>query len=347
MMNVFYIPDFTIQGIGFNALNKSRDDLHQIYRKLGFLPFSEKTMTLNDEKVRYFAANNEILGDYVNRMIHIIDERCEKDDRLLLDFPFAIKFTGYSKIISYAVSKGVKIVMFIHDLDGIRFRNPMMNLYDASTMDMAHCLISATHGMTDLLRNGFHVSERVRIVNYDYWDYLCKDKLNQKEKALICFAGNLAKSTFLSKIPPILIDAGFNLYGKGMTKEYKGKHCGEYPPEKLVDKLDGRFGLVWDGKSEKTCSGNFGKYLKYNTSHKFGLYMASAKPVIVWKGSSLSDLVIQKKVGVAVSSLEEVPETLSSLTVSDYLEMKENVLNIRKEVIAGDHLSRVVLDALR
>lgn len=345
-MRVFYIPDFYVTGVGYNALNKSRSDLLKIYERLKFIPLTSKEITLNDEKVKYFASNNKVLGDYVDEMINLMDQKCVPGDCLLLDFPFAIKFTGYGKIVSYAVSIGMKVVLFIHDLDGIRFSNPIMNMMDASTLDQAYCLISATPGMDKLLREGFRVSEKVRIVDYQYWDYLCEDKLNEKTKALICFAGNLSKSSFLSKIPMPLVREGFNLYGKGMTKAYLGKFCGEYSPEKLIYHLDGKFGLVWDGKSQETCSGNFGKYLRYNTSHKFGLYMATGKPVILWKDSSLADFAVENKLGVAVSSLDEIPYALEKVSVSDYLEMRRNVLKIRKNVITGNHLASVVLDAL-
>jgi hypothetical protein len=346
MSQIFFIPDFHVVGIGFNALNKSRDDLHQIYGALGFLPLTDKKITLNDEKVKYFAANQDVLGDYVDSIITDIDEKCHAGDFLFMDFPFAIKFAGYSKIVSYSKTKGVKVIFFIHDLDGLRFANPLLNFSDSSCLDMAYCLISASPAMDKVLFNTLRVSKTVRIVDYNYWDYLTPEVCNRHWDALLCFAGNLAKSPFLSDIPETLIASGFNLYGKGMQEDYLGDYKGQYAPERLVSVLDGKFGLVWDGKTSTTCSGAVGRYLRINTSHKFALYMAAGKPVIVWKEGTLASIVAREKIGFAVSSLAEIPLLLSSMSGYQYLAMRKEVLRLQKDIITGKHLSRVIQSAM-
>lgn len=345
-MKAFYIPDFHVTNIGYNALNKSREDLHAIYESLGFTPLKSEIITLNDEKIRYFASNRDILGGYVKDLLCRIEKRCRKGDYLFMDFPFAIKFAGYSKIVSYAKSKGMKVVFFIHDLDGIRFRNPLVNRSDSSCLDLGDYRISASKERDKVLYENLNVSRNVKSVNYDYWDYLCPDRINTHRSALVCFAGNLAKSSFLSQLPDNLVQEGVNLYGKGFASGYKGTFCGEYKPEELVSVLDGRFGLVWDGKSAKTCSGNFGKYLRINTSHKFGLYRACGKPVIVWSEGSLSTFVIEKGIGIAVSSLNEILPLIQSLDSYSYVKRTENVKAIRKDVIDGSHLKRVILSTM-
>ncbi|MFA6829166.1 MAG: hypothetical protein WCR67_00440 [Bacilli bacterium] len=346
-MAVFYIPDFHISGTGFNALNKSRDDLHKIYQNLGFQPLLDKKIDLDDRKVKYFASNTKVLGDYIDIVIDALDKRCHDSDFLFMDFPFAIKFAGYSKIVSYARTKGVKVIFFIHDLDGVRFQNMLLNMVDSACLDMAYCLISASSEMDEALSQDLRVSNKIRKVNYRYWDYLTEDIENNNNQALICFAGNLAKSSFISQIPSELISSGLNLYGKGMKETYKGSFKGEFNPQELVKVLDGKFGLVWDGNGSSGCTGNFGKYLKINTSHKFGLYMATGKPVIVWSGSSIADFVIDNRIGIAVNSLNDIAPLLSKVSVSEYLQMKKNILPIRKDVISGLHLSRVILESMK
>lgn len=347
MSKAYYIPDFQIIGIGYNALNKSRDDLHHIYTSLGFIPLYEKKIVLNDEKVKYFASNTKILGDYVSQILNLIEKRCEAGDYLFMDFPFSIKFAGYAKIVSFAKSQGVKVVCFIHDLDGVRFENPLMNMFDSSSLDNAYSLISASDEMNEVLKTTFKLSRKVKIVNYEYWDYLADDYPNNLTDSLICFAGNLQKSSFLSKIPEELLIYGFNLYGKGLQKNYTGRFMGEYDPQELVKVLDGRFGLVWDGKAAETCTGNFGKYLRINTSHKFALYIASSKPVIVWKESPLCQIVEKKRIGFAVSSLYEILPTISKMELNTYYEYRNNVLNLRKDIITGNHLKKVISEAMK
>ena len=164
-MSAFYIPDFHITHIGYNALNKSREDLHHIYESLGFTPLKNEILTLNDEKIQYFASNRDILGGYVNEILGLIEKKCKKGDYLFLDFPFAIKFAGYSKIVSYAKGKGMKIVFFIHDLDGIRFRNPLVNRSDSSCLDRGDYRISASDEMDKVLFDTLKVSKKVKTVN--------------------------------------------------------------------------------------------------------------------------------------------------------------------------------------
>lgn len=346
-MSVYFLPDFHVVHVGYNALNKSRDDLFRIYTDLGFSPLLDEIVTLDNRKVRYFGKNTEILGDYVDKVLKALDEKCHAGDFLFMDFPFAIKFLGFSKIVSYAKALGIKVIFFIHDLDGVRFQLPFVNMSDSACLDLCHCMISASEAMDECLLKTLKVSPRIKKVNYQYWDYLCKDEINEKNSARICFAGNLAKSTFLAKIPPKLLEGGIHLYGKGMAKNYKGEFCGEYTPEDLVDVLDGKWGLVWDGKSQRTCTGNYGKYLKINASHKFGLYMATDKPVIVWNKSPISLFVKEHNIGICVSSLEEAAKILDRISEAAFEEMKRNILSIRKEVITGYHLKKVILESMK
>lgn len=344
---VYFVPDFVIEGVGYNALNKSRKDLLTIYQKLAFVPIVNTQMVLDDKEVKYFARNSKVLGGFVHEVLEAIEQKCKEGDCLLMDFPFAVNFAGYNKIVSYAKAKGTRIIFFVHDLDGIRFNNLFLNMIDSSCLDMADCLITASKRMDEVLFNNLKVSKKVKTINHDYWDYLLlDDTLNQHIDHMVCFAGNLSKSPFLSKLPASFVELGFTMYGKGYLPSYLGDYAGEYDPETLASILDGKFGLVWDGKSAKTCSGGIGKYLKINTSHKFGLYIATGKPVIVWSKGSLAPLVKEKRIGIAVNSLSEAASLLASFDQKEYEEMRENVLMLRKEVINGNHPSKVILSSL-
>ena len=345
MRKLFYIRDFDVSGVGFNALNKSRKDLQQIYESLSFQRLDGKDLTLQDEKFQNLRKNSKALSGYVDSLLDRIDALCSPGDFLFMDFPFAIKFLGFSKLVSYAREKKVKVVFFIHDLDGIRFRNTFLYALDSTCLDMAYSLISASKEMNKVLKESLRISSRPKIVEYEYWDYLAKDIRNTKKKALLCFAGNLSKSTFLSQLPPSLVDRGIFLYGKGMQNNYLGSYQGEFDDDQIVQEIDGLFGLVWDGNSAKSCSGNFGTYLRINASHKFSLYVAAGKPVIVWKESALAKVVKAKKIGIAVSSLDEIPYRISSLSLAEYEKMEENTLHLRTDLITGNHLKKVILSA--
>ena len=62
------------------------------------------------------------------------------------------------------------------------------------------------------------------------------------------------------------------LYGKGFNKNKlkveEGKsvlfYQGAFPSDEIAYNIEANFGLVWDGISTETCSGQYGAYLKYN-----------------------------------------------------------------------------------
>ena len=57
-------------------------------------------------------------------------------------------------------------------------------------------------------------------------------------------------------------------------KDQNVVYKGVYPPDQLPDKIQGGWGLIWDGSSLKGCQGNYGEYLKYNNPHKTSFYIA-------------------------------------------------------------------------
>ena len=69
------------------------------------------------------------------------------------------------------------------------------------------------------------------------------------------------------------------------------KYCGQYKPEELPEKLEGGFGLVWDGDDLGACTGVFGEYMKYNNPHKTSLYLASGLPVIIWEKAAMAKYI--------------------------------------------------------
>ena len=74
---VYFVPDFVIEGVGYNALNKSRKDLLTIYQKLAFVPIVNTQMVLDDKEVKYFARNSKVLGGFVHEVLEAIEQKCK------------------------------------------------------------------------------------------------------------------------------------------------------------------------------------------------------------------------------------------------------------------------------
>ena len=105
-----------------------------------------------------------------------------------------------------------------------------------------------------------------------------------------------------------------------------------------VSKIEGSWGLVWDGDSEETCNGVYGEYLKMNSPHKLSLYIVARLPLIVWKESGLTDYVLKRNLGIAINSLRELPNRLKEITEKDYNYFLTCVDKERLDLINGNHL---------
>jgi hypothetical protein len=105
--------------------------------------------------------------------------------------------------------------------------------------------------------------------------------------------------------------------------------------DELIATAKGHFGLVWDGDSTTTCSGNFGEYLQYNNPHKTSLYLRCGLPVIIWSKAALANFIRENKVGICIDSLEDLEEVLSKVQKEDYAEMKSRALRIRNKLQSG------------
>lgn len=182
------------------------------------------------------------------------------------------------------------------------------------------------------------------------FDYIYKGEPTEIKKSakeyVVIIAGNLdrTKCGFLYKLPEFK-NISFHLYGMNYSGDSNEniKFQGEYPPDELIENLNGHFGLVWDGDTCSTCGGIYGTYLKYNNPHKFSLYLAAGLPVIVWEDSAVASYVKENKIGVCVKRLEDLEKILENIDRSEYLEMVSNVRIVREEIIQGKHLKMAAL----
>ncbi len=111
---------------------------------------------------------------------------------------------------------------------------------------------------------------------------------------------------------------------------------GAKAPNELIEVIaDCTWGLVWDGISIHTCSGLLGTYLRFNNSHKCGLYLAAGLPVIVWEESGMASFINRNKIGICVSSLQEAAETINGMDKETYKMYRLNAQSIRQQISEG------------
>lgn len=90
----------------------------------------------------------------------------------------------------------------------------------------------------------------------------------------------------------------------------------------------------------KTCSGIFGDYLRINNPHKTSLYLACGIPVITWNKAAIAQYVRKNRVGITVSSLDEINEKLKDVSKDEYNLMRKNAKKCSERVRNGYYLKK-------
>lgn len=228
--------------------------------------------------------------------------------------------------------KQVSIISLVHDVEQLRkvYNQPYMRREFNFMLQMADVLIVHNEAMEEFFLNmGI---KRENIIRLGLFDYISSSSPGAKELDVsIIIAGNMdpQKSKYIYKLSQ-LTNVKIHLFGPGYSKKDM-YHCsqshapcayieyhGTYPSELLIEHLEGAFGLVWDGDSLDTCSGETGDYLRFNNPHKLSLYLAAGIPVILWQKAAKAAWVEENRAGILVDSLYEIPDRLQKMTREEY-----------------------------
>ena len=264
---------------------------------------------------------------------------------------FMLSLFYFTKFIF--VIKNIKTILFIHDIEALRWEagNKKLILKEIGIIRKFDYVICHNQKMKSWLVS-YGLDEK-RIFSLNLFDYLIDDKIIWKKRIgnQIAIASNLSvkKSKYVYKLP-IFQDVVFNLYGPNYetcVKQANVHYFGSMVEKELIQKINGKFGLVWDGDSIETCSGNIGHYLQYNNPFKVSMYIAAGLPVIVWDKSALADFVNENNIGITVNNLLSLDFHLKKINEKDYAVMTENVRKLQKKVISGYFLSFVLKEVLK
>lgn len=244
---------------------------------------------------------------------------------------------------------GFKLVCFINDVEFMRMERDAESVAaELKGMAVADVMMVPNENSRRILNSDYGMS--VPMVSVGVWDYLSDGHFasfpesdNACAGGAVAFAGNLDKAPFIGGLGGVPLR--FKIWGSGRKKGEltNVEFMGVEHPELLVRKMGiCAWGLVWDGDSIDTCSGKLGTYLRFNNSHKCGLYLAAGIPLIVWAESGMADFVIKHKVGICVSSLSEAAAVINAMSGMEYAEYKRNVLCVGKKVCRGEYFLRAL-----
>ena len=324
-----------------SAGNKAKIDIEIIMERMGFKNIGVARSYSSNTFVAFITTLYSVLKSFFN--LH-------RGDTLVLQYPLKKYFAIVCKI---AHLRGAKVITVIHDLGSFR-RKALEVKREIERLNNADCIIAHNESMKQwLLQNGC----KAQLLTLGIFDYLSATKAQESATPVkpfeVLYAGALTKrkNTFLYEVGEGMTTYKINLYGFGFNPaEAKGTERIEYkgfvPSDELIATACGDFGLVWDGFSIEACTGSFGEYLQYNNPHKTSLYIRCELPVIIWDKAALAPFIRENNIGLCISSLTELNEKLSALTIEDYVTMKNNVKKISERLADGHYVRTAIKSAI-
>ena len=240
----------------------------------------------------------------------------------------------------------MRIVCFVTDIEGLRDGNSRLLYREMNTFKKLTYFIVHNEAMERWLIKFHPKAISARITFFDYLEPAGYDINRGSIEYSIAFAGFLDKSKFVADLHRVG-NVRFHLYGQ-LTKpmEIHGNiiYHGVFPRKDLLQRMEGAFGLVWDGDSIEGLEGAFGTYLQYNSPNKLSLYILKGLPIIVHKEAASAAIVKQYKIGFSVSSLLEIENYVRGLTEQEYLSMRNNCICLAEMIKSGGCLLAALTD---
>lgn len=321
-----YVVDFVLNK-QLTAGPKARMDVDMILKKEGY-----NMVMLTFSRKQPFNSIKSILSVWY---------KIRNGSDVIVQYPIGNPCSSFALLLLLQI-KHCNISILIHDVESLRGKGSLSYI-EKSCYEKGKLVITHTPNMNDYLAS-FLKAPKLSILGV--FDYLV-DKMPVGKSVRgnqIGFAGNLSKSNFIRNLGDLNCD--FILYGScnsAMKDIFRDNiHYGGCFQQNDLSCLNVDWGLVWDGDEIHSCSGKMGNYLRYNAPHKLSLYIAAEIPVIVWAKSAEKEFVIKHNIGIAIDSLTELSEIVSSVDNLIYMEMKQNVQQLSQRLRSGRMLMEVL-----
>lgn len=261
-------------------------------------------------------------------------------------------FPVYAKmgriLIRWLKKKNVRVICFIADINGLKDGNGELLKKEIGFFRQFDHFIVHNDAMKEWLKK--NVSPQAHTATIEFFDFLTTAVAVQRSVSPeIVFAGNLEKSLFLEKLHLLkgrVSSLHFNLYGTGISEKAKGQvnvtYHGISDPYDLPGKLNGSFGLLWDGDSIGKPGGSLGDYMRYISHHKLSLYILSGLPVILPASAGSAPLVESYRIGFTINDLYELEEKIRSISASEYRQMQANMVPLAEKISRGECLGNAI-----
>ncbi|MGN1262443.1 MAG: galactofuranosyltransferase [Prevotella sp.] len=270
-----------------------------------------------------------------------------KGDIIFLQYPIKKYFAFICKVASL---RGARTVTLIHDLGSFR-RKKLTTEKEIGRLSHTDYVIASNDVMARWLADKGLKKPLGALGLFDYQS----DDDNEAHtpyvqgRARLVYAGALAmrKTSFMLSVPEVIKKSRLHVYGDrsglpGMPDSEVVEFHGFLPADEFIRTVDADFGLVWDGDSLDSCTGNFGEYLQYNTPHKVSFYIRAGLPVAIWREAALAKLVERENIGICIDTLHGVDEVLAGITAEQYAVMRDNVRKVCRRMKEGGFLREAI-----
>ena len=334
------------------AGNKAKTDSEATLDSLGAVNLG-LPQKVNGNKVGAFFYN---LAGVVRYLFTV-----RRGDIVLLQYPVKKYFTLICRVAHH---RGARVVALVHDLGSMR-RRKLTVAQELRRLEHADGVIATNEVMEQWL-----IDQGLKVAFTDHmglWDYLspAQSPVATTEETpsstssaisprptIIAYAGNLKerKASWLRQWPegghPYVIHVFGHSELEGLTARQDLQVMGSAAPETFISRCGCDLGLVWDGHSIDTCTGNFGEYLRYNTPHKVSFYLRAGLPVVVWRQSAMAHIVEQEGIGITIDRLADL-DRLLPLPPEELARLRSNVARVGQRIAQGDYLREVVGRAMQ
>ncbi len=323
-----------------SAGNKAKTDNEDTLAEMGAVNLGLRR-TVNGSKVLAFFLD---LAGIIRACLSL-----RKGDVLFLQYPVKKYF---SFLCHVARMKGAHTIALIHDLGSFR-RKKLTVEKEISRLSHSDYVIASNDNMASwLTAHGM----RKPVGALGLFDYRsaspCQKAATVNANAKVVYAGALSmkKNSFLVELTKTLSQWDLLICGnkeglKGLQDNPHITYQGFVPSEDFIKGIDAGFGLVWDGDSLDTCSGEYGNYLRWNSPHKVSFNLRAGLPVIVWKESAVAPIIEKYGCGIAIGSLRELNDILPRLSQADYSEMKRRAVEMAAKLNQGHFLREALKNA--
>lgn len=325
-----------------SAGNKAKTDNEVTLQEMGAVNLGLHRMINNNKIIAFFFDLVSIIRACI---------LLKKGDILFLQYPVKKYFTFLCNI---AKKKDAKTISLIHDLGSFR-RKKLTIEKEINRLSYSDYIIASNENMkTWLQKHG--LQKPIGVLGlFDYRSMAFHKNAPQTSsfhKVVYAGALSMRKNAFLIKLTKNL--KTWNLIIVGNKKGLQGlqnnpcvTYHGFVPSDEFISDIDANFGLVWDGDSLDTCSGEYGIYLKWNSPHKVSFNLRAGLPIIIWKEAAVAPIIEKEGVGITVNSLKELSTKLNSLTVGDYQKMKANAKILAQKLNEGFFLQQAIAKSLK